>query len=182
MTYELAIHPLAEVEWKRLDESVKRRFKQKLAKERLLNPRVAKDALHGVPDCYKIKSAAPQFRLACHVEQESRLLTMCTNYCKRGAVHFGGAVRDVHEQCLATLIPMNTGRVVHLDADNPCLVAIASVRYKLAMADAINLQTAQLHQAQFFTQDADLMDVQVCTTARKLPLELDQPGLLDSIR
>ena len=76
MTYELAIHPLAEAEWKRLDESVKRRFKQKLAKERLRNPRVAKDALHGVPDCYKIKITTPQFRLAYHVDDESQILTI----------------------------------------------------------------------------------------------------------
>ena len=76
MTYELAIHPLAEAEWKRLDESVKRRFKQKLAKERLQNPRVAKDALHGVPDSYKIKIITPQFRMAYHVDDEARLLTI----------------------------------------------------------------------------------------------------------
>ena len=76
MTYELAIHPLAEAEWKRLDESVKRRFKQKLAKERLQNPRVAKDALQGVPDCYKVKITTPQFRLACNVDDKSRLLTI----------------------------------------------------------------------------------------------------------
>jgi len=76
MTYELAIHPLAEVEWKRLDESVKRRFKQKLAKERLQNPRVAKDALHGEQDCYKIKITTPQYRLAYHVDDGARLLTI----------------------------------------------------------------------------------------------------------
>ena len=76
MTYELAIHPLAEAEWKRLDESIKRRFKQKLAKERLQNPRVTKDALHVVPDCYKIKITTPQLRLAFHVDDKSRLLTI----------------------------------------------------------------------------------------------------------
>ena len=48
MSYELAIHPDAEREWGKLDEAVKRRFKQKLQKERLNNPCVAKDALHGV--------------------------------------------------------------------------------------------------------------------------------------
>ena len=76
MTCELAIHPLAEAERKRVDESVKRRFKQKLAKQRLQNPRVARDALHGVPDCYKIKITTPQFRLAYHVDDKSRLLTI----------------------------------------------------------------------------------------------------------
>ena len=54
---------------------------------------------------------------------------------------------------------MSRGQVVHLDADNLRLAAIASVRYKLAMADAIIWQTAQLYKAQLFTQDADLMDV-----------------------
>ena len=53
---------------------------------------------------------------------------------------------------------MNRGQVVHLDADNLRLAAIASVRYKLAMADAIIWQTAQQHQAQLFTQDGDLKD------------------------
>ena len=50
MTYELAIHPLAEAEWKRVDESAKRRSKQKLAKQRLQNPRVARDAPHELPE------------------------------------------------------------------------------------------------------------------------------------
>jgi mRNA interferase RelE/StbE len=76
MTFELAIHPLAEQEWARLDESVKKRFKQKLAKERLIAPRVAKDALHGVPDCYKIKIITPQYRLAYHVNDRANLLTI----------------------------------------------------------------------------------------------------------
>ena len=47
--YALAIHPDAEREWGKLDEAVKRRYKQKLLKERLIQPRVAKDALHGLP-------------------------------------------------------------------------------------------------------------------------------------
>lgn len=53
---------------------------------------------------------------------------------------------------------MNRGQVVHLDSENLRLAAIASVRYKLAMADAIIWQTAQLHKAQLFTQDAGLKD------------------------
>ena len=76
MSYELAIHPDAEREWGKLDEAIKRRFKQKLQKERLKNPRVAKDALHGVPDTYKIKITTPQFRLAHHVNDETYWLTI----------------------------------------------------------------------------------------------------------
>lgn len=76
MSFELAIHPLAESECARLDESVKRRFKQKLAKERLRTPRVAKDALHGLADCYKIKITAPQFRLAYLVDDKAKRVTI----------------------------------------------------------------------------------------------------------
>lgn len=76
MIYELAIAPNAECQWSKLDESIKRRFKQKLQKERLINPRVAKDALHGLPDTYKIKITVPQFRLAYHVNDETRCVTI----------------------------------------------------------------------------------------------------------
>ena len=76
MIYELAIHPDAEREWGKLDVAIKRRFKQKLSKERLTSPRVAKDALHGVPDTYKIKITTPQFRLAHHVNDETHCVTI----------------------------------------------------------------------------------------------------------
>lgn len=74
--YELAIHDDAMAEWRKLDESVKQRFKKKLANERLTQPRVPKDALHGLPDCYKIKITTPQFRLAYHVNDAEKLLTI----------------------------------------------------------------------------------------------------------
>ena len=76
MSYELAIHPEAEKEWAKLDGSIKRRFKEKLAKERLKHPRVVKDALRELPDCYKIKITTPQFRLIYHVNDAKRLLTI----------------------------------------------------------------------------------------------------------
>ena len=76
MNYELAIHPEAEKEWAKLDGSIKRRFKEKLAKERLKHPRVAKNALRELPDCYKIKITTPQFRLVYHVNDTKKLLTI----------------------------------------------------------------------------------------------------------
>lgn len=76
MIYELAIHPAAEKEWAKLDSSIKRRFKEKFAKERLKHPRVAKDSLHDLPDCYKIKITTPQFRLIYHVNDTKHLLTI----------------------------------------------------------------------------------------------------------
>jgi mRNA interferase RelE/StbE len=75
MTYELAISADAEKEWAKLDGSIKRRFKEKLAKERLIHPRVAKDALRELPDCYKIKITTPQFRLIYHVNDAKHLVT-----------------------------------------------------------------------------------------------------------
>ena len=76
MTYQLSIHSLAEREWARLDESVKTRFKNKLRKERLIQPRVVKDALHGLGDCYKIKITTPQYRLAYQVNDTEQLVTI----------------------------------------------------------------------------------------------------------
>jgi len=74
--YDLAIHPDAEKEWEKLDGSIKRRFKEKLAKERLKHPCVVKDALRELPDCYKIKITTPQFRLIYHVSDSKLLLTI----------------------------------------------------------------------------------------------------------
>jgi mRNA interferase RelE/StbE len=74
--YTLAIHPQAEREWAKLDEAVKRRFTSKLIKQRLSSPHVAKDALHGAPDLYKIKITSPQYRLAYHVDDKRRRLTI----------------------------------------------------------------------------------------------------------
>ena len=76
MNYELAIHPEAEKEWAKLDGSIKQRFKEKLAKELLKHPRVAKNALRELPDCYKIKITTPQFRLIYHVNDTKKLLTI----------------------------------------------------------------------------------------------------------
>ncbi|HEU0234153.1 MAG TPA: type II toxin-antitoxin system RelE/ParE family toxin, partial [Gallionella sp.] len=56
--------------------SIKRRFKEKLTSERLEHPRVAKDALRELPDCYKIKITTPQYRLIYHVNDAKRLLTI----------------------------------------------------------------------------------------------------------
>lgn len=74
--FELAIHAGADKEWSKLDGSIKRRFKEKLATERLINPRIAKDALRELPDCYKIKITTPQYRLIYHVNDQERILTI----------------------------------------------------------------------------------------------------------
>ncbi len=72
--------------------------------------------------------------------------------CKRILVQRG----DAFAARAATA--MSRGQVVHLDVANLRLATVASVRYKLAMADALIWQTAQLHQANLLTQDADFKD------------------------
>ena len=74
--YELAIHADAEREWAKLDATVKARFKAKLGKERLRTPRVPRDALHGLLDCYKSKITTSQFRLAYNFDDSRRLVTL----------------------------------------------------------------------------------------------------------
>ena len=64
-------------QWSRTDlaaivRELNRRFKEKFAKERLKHQRVAKDSLHELPDCYKIKITTPQFRLIYHVNDTKR--------------------------------------------------------------------------------------------------------------
>jgi predicted nucleic acid-binding protein len=72
--------------------------------------------------------------------------------CKRILVQRGQTYAD------RAVAAMGRGRIVHLDAAGLRLAAIASMHYKLAMADAIVWQTAQLHGAKLFTQDAELKD------------------------
>jgi mRNA interferase RelE/StbE len=54
LKYKLRIKDSAEKEWLKLPIPIRDSFKKKLA-ERLINPRVEKDKLSGMKDCYKIK-------------------------------------------------------------------------------------------------------------------------------
>lgn len=69
-TYRLAFLPSARKEWDKLGATLREQFKRKLA-ERLMNPRVQADALHGMPDHYKIKLRAAGYRLVYRVEDEA---------------------------------------------------------------------------------------------------------------
>jgi toxin FitB len=75
---------------------------------------------------------------------------------QRGAV-FANRARDA----------MRRGRIVQLDADQMCLAAVAAIQHKLAMADAIIWQTAQLQNAELLTQDADLASAPGVTFRKK---------------
>ena len=90
--------------------------------------------------------------------------------CKRVLIQSGQTFAD------RAVKAMNRGQIVHLDSDNLRLAAIASVRFKLAMADSIIWQTAQLNHAQLFTQDAGLKDAPDVGYCVKLPFGLNQAG------
>ena len=67
MSYRLAFLPSAEKEWRKLGATITKQLKKKLA-ERLASPRVPGDAIHGMPDHYKIKLRKAGYRLVYRVE------------------------------------------------------------------------------------------------------------------
>lgn len=67
MSYSLAFLPSAQKEWRKLGDTVRVQFKKKLA-ERLPRPRIASDALHGMPHHYKIKLRQVGYRLVYRVD------------------------------------------------------------------------------------------------------------------
>ncbi|MDH4583842.1 type II toxin-antitoxin system RelE/ParE family toxin [Pseudomonas sp. BN415] len=81
MTYELEFLPSALKEWRKLGDTVQDQFKRKL-KERLQRPRVQGDALHGMPDCFKIKLRSAGYRLVYRVE-EGRITVVVISVGKR---------------------------------------------------------------------------------------------------
>ena len=66
MSYKLDFHPDALAEWRKLDETVSKQFKKKLA-ERLQSPRVPSAKLAGHKDRYKIKLRSVGYRLVYEV-------------------------------------------------------------------------------------------------------------------
>jgi mRNA interferase RelE/StbE len=69
MTFKLEFLPSATKEWEKLGATVKEQLKKKL-RERLESPRIPSAALHGMPNCYKIKLRQSGYRLVYHVEDQ----------------------------------------------------------------------------------------------------------------
>jgi len=88
MTYELEFLPSALKEWRKLGDTIREQFKKKL-KERLQRPRIQDDALHGMPDCFKIKLRTAGYRLVYRIEDQ-RITVVVIGVGKRE----GGAVYD----------------------------------------------------------------------------------------
>ena len=81
MNYNLEFKPKALKEFKKLDNSIKEQFKNKL-KERLINPKVPKDKLSGFTNVYKIKLKMAGYRLAYEVIDD-RLVVLVLSVGKR---------------------------------------------------------------------------------------------------
>lgn len=75
MTFDLQFLPSALKEWEKLGDPVREQFKKKLA-ERLEQPRIPKDSLHGLRDHYKIKLRDAGYRLVYRVEDQAVTVTV----------------------------------------------------------------------------------------------------------
>ena len=87
MSYKLRISEDAEKEWTSLDKPIHEQFKKKL-KERMDAPRVEKDRLSGMADCYKIKLRSAGFRLVYRVyDDEIEILIIAVGKRERNRVY-----------------------------------------------------------------------------------------------
>ena len=75
MSYRLRFHAQALRDWKQLDTSVRAPLQRKLI-ERLGQPRVPAAALHGMPNCYRIKLRSLGYRLIYRVDDEEVFVTV----------------------------------------------------------------------------------------------------------
>jgi mRNA interferase RelE/StbE len=81
MNYELAFHPKALTEFKKLDRVTAEQFKAKL-KERLEEPHVPGARVSGGRDLYKIKLRTVGYRLVYQV-QDAKVLVLVLSVGKR---------------------------------------------------------------------------------------------------
>ena len=77
MTYKLTFLPSAKKEWDKLDNAICLKLKKKIL-ERLATPRVQKDKLKNMLECYRIKLRSDGYRLVYQVDDgENTLLVIC---------------------------------------------------------------------------------------------------------
>ncbi|WP_394751707.1 type II toxin-antitoxin system RelE/ParE family toxin [Crenothrix sp.] len=69
MTYKLKFLPSAKKEWDKLDNSIKKQFKNKL-KKCLENPHIAANRLNNFDCAYKIKLRSAGYRLVYEVDNQ----------------------------------------------------------------------------------------------------------------
>ena len=95
MIYKLKFLPSALREWKKLSFPLKEQLKKKL-KERLINPRVPADRLHGFKDVYKIKLRSSGYRLVYEVsDTEVTVLVIAVGKRDKGLVYSQAKKRKI---------------------------------------------------------------------------------------
>ncbi len=78
MSYDLAFHPAAMKEWKKLSKNIQQQFK-KVLKRRLGEPHVLSAKLRGeLSRCYKIKLLKAGYRLVYQVQDKKLLIVVIT--------------------------------------------------------------------------------------------------------
>ncbi|WP_332709434.1 type II toxin-antitoxin system RelE/ParE family toxin [Plesiomonas shigelloides] len=70
MSYNLEFDPRAMKEWRKLGDDVRQQFKKKL-EQVLQHPRIDKNRLRELPDCYKIKLRTSGYRLVYQVRDQT---------------------------------------------------------------------------------------------------------------
>jgi len=86
MPFELALHPEALREWRKLTPGIREQFRNKLA-ERLTEPRIPASKLRGFSNRYKIKIRAAGYRLVYEVrDHELLVLVVAMGKRERNAV------------------------------------------------------------------------------------------------
>ena len=75
MTYRLLFKADAKKEWDKLDTTIRKQFKNKLA-ERITTPRVESSRLSGMQDCYKIKLRSAGYRLVYQVRDSELIVSV----------------------------------------------------------------------------------------------------------
>ncbi|MFY0620552.1 MULTISPECIES: type II toxin-antitoxin system RelE/ParE family toxin [unclassified Aliiroseovarius] len=94
MNYELKFLPSALKEWHKLGATLQEQFKKKL-RERLVHPHIPSDALHGMPDHYKIKLRSAGYRLVYRVEDSTITVTVvAVGKRERGDVYKSAKTRS----------------------------------------------------------------------------------------
>ena len=93
MPFELAFHPEALREWRKLTPGIREQFKNKLA-ERLTEPRIPASKVRGSSNRYKIKLRAAGYRLVYEVrDQEVLVLVIAVGKRDRNAVYRAAGAR-----------------------------------------------------------------------------------------
>ncbi len=98
MSYKLKFLPSALKEWNKIGSTIREQLKKKL-RERLEQPEVPADRLHGYTNHYKIKLRSSGYRLVYEVEKRSiSIIVITVGKRERSSVYIEAAKRSKKTQ------------------------------------------------------------------------------------